>query len=151
MNGNWWSVIGQGFDFAGFTILSLDLYRDYSRYKRRDDYRFAVLAFEQAKQTRTRIGDAEEPQPDGSVSLREKQLRELKASASANLIRDLYLGLTKADAKSPNTPSIEQMAAVIQGAAYQPVRELEKRPPIALAIGSVLIGFVFQIVGSWPD
>ena len=55
MNGNWWSVIGQGFDFAGFTILSLDLYRDYSRYKRRDDYRFAVLAYEQAKQTRTKL------------------------------------------------------------------------------------------------
>src|SRR5436190_10191677 len=85
MNGNWWSVIGQGFDFIGFTILSLDLYRDYSRYKRREDYRFAVLAYEQAKHTRTRIGDAEEPQPDTSVSLREKQLHELKASASANL------------------------------------------------------------------
>jgi hypothetical protein len=150
MNGNWWSVIGQGFDFIGFTILSLDLYRDYSRYKRREDYRFAVLAYEQAKHTKTRIGDAEEPQPDTSVSLREKQLHELKASASANLIRDLYVGLTRAEAKPPDTASVEQMAAVVQGAAYQPLRELDRRPPIAVAIGSVLIGFVFQIIGSWP-
>ena len=151
MNGNWWSVVGQGFDFVGFTILSLDLYRDYSRYKRREDYRYAVLAYEQAKQTMTRIGDADEPQPHASMSLREKQLQELKASASANLIRDLYLGLIKPGLKSRETPSIEEMAAVLQGAAYQPLRELDKRPPIALAIGLVLIGFVFQIIGSWPD
>ena len=85
------------------------------------------------------------------MSLRAKQLHELKASASHNLIRDLYLGLTKVDVKSRETPSIEEMAAVVQGAAYQPLRELDKRPPIALAIGSVLIGFVFQIIGSWPD
>ena len=78
-------------------------------------------------------------------------MHELKASTSANLIRDLYLGLTRGDAKSRATPSIEEMAAVVQGAAYQPLRELDKRPPIAIAIGSVLIGFVFQMIGSWPD
>jgi hypothetical protein len=151
MNGNWWSVVGQGFDLVGFTILSLDLYRDYSRYKRRDDYRFAVLAYEQAKQTKARIGDAEEPPPDGSVSLRQKQFHELKASTSANLIKQLYLELTKIDKKSADAVSIDEMAAVVQGAAYQPLRELDKRPPVAIAIGSVLIGFGFQIVGSWPD
>jgi hypothetical protein len=149
MNGNWWSVIGQGFDFVGFTILALDLYRDYRRYKRRDDYRFAILAYEQAKQGKARIGDAEAPPPEAAVSLREKQSHELKASTSANLIKQLYLQLTKS--RSAEGLSIDQMAAVVQGAAYQPIGEVDKRPPVAIAIGSVLIGFVFQIIGSWPS
>ena len=42
------------------------------------------------------------------------------------------------------------MAAVVHGAAYQPLRELDKRPPIAVAIGSVLIGFVFQTFNLLP-
>jgi hypothetical protein len=150
INGNWWSVIGQGFDFIGFTILSLDLYRDYSRYKRRDDYRVALLAYEHAKQTKARIGDVEEPPPDASVSLLQKQSHELRASTSANLIKDYYLELTKADPSSAADVSIDQMVMVVQRAAHQPLREVDRRPPIAVAIGSVLIGFVFQIIGSWP-
>ena len=150
MNGNWWSVIGQCFDFIGFTILSLDLYRDYSRYKRRDDYRVALLAYEHAKQIKARIGDAEEPPPDGSVSLLQKQSHEVKASTSANLIKDHYLELTRADPNSAEDVSIDQMVRVVQRAAHQPLREVDRRPPIAVAIGSVLIGFVFQIIGSWP-
>jgi len=65
------------------------------------------------------------------------------------ILKESYLSV-KNQENINNTPPIEEMANVVREEAAKPLPELEKRPPVLFGIFLIIVGFAFQIVGSWP-
>jgi hypothetical protein len=146
----WWTVFGLVADAVGFTLLAVDLMREYRRYRLVETLRAGAGAAERLHASRN----------ESEEELRSKEENELRGNIRVMLDRmdkstdraivHLAYGRLVPTYDPSNLPSMDALVDRLRAKADEIAVKPYRRAPIRLGVLLVLLGFVFQLIGSIP-
>ena len=157
------TTVGLFLDLAGFLIIALDVYRDYARFKSHKYFVGATAAALQLERRRLeRINqtaakqDAKRKRGVVQNVKRDEQIKQLAALRREHELLGVALAWKSlrrhpiAGVTLPDKSDFAAMADAFRIAAEAEIRRPYARPPLVFGLFLVILGFMFQIVGSWP-
>jgi hypothetical protein len=162
LQSSWIVIAGLALDLIGVAILAIDLLPEYWARSRLRSLRRQLDALKARSRVRLPVHPPIEPEDDV-----ERRLNELALAAAENrrAIDELRLRIVQHDLAeigvnpralraSDGTLERQAVAAVLadaHAALEDRVRFNNRwRSPIGLGIAAILIGFLLQIIGTWP-
>jgi hypothetical protein len=146
----WWSVAGLCSDIFGFSLLALDVGREYLRHKRAEQLLDAAHAAEWLVRDDERKAELDEwEKSDPELMVPRKEMRELRRNIQHAGLRIAELTLAHREGKGLGGKPGEKAAAFRELAREAGLKPF-KRGPIFIGVFFVLMGFVLQVAGSIP-
>jgi hypothetical protein len=141
----WWTVAGLVADILGFTLLALDLSREYIRHRRSVSLAEGAEAAEWLIQHRDNQVDTS----DAEKRKLRQELAELKQRINYGLMRSAEI-LSDPSGKVAALNRLEDKIGAFRTLAKEVAARPFKRGPIFTGIFFVILGFVLQVVGAIP-
>ncbi len=146
MNYQWLIVAGLISDIIGFGILAWDLL---------PEYRLYVLEKRADFSHRNAADSAGRPPPEApGLRAAEQAIRILRVGDVERVRRSLHLRASKFAGRTENISPVDVAKSRLEVETALAARRASLggryRPPIGLGAGLVFLGFILQIVGSWP-
>jgi hypothetical protein len=145
----WWSVAGLTADIVGFSILAIDVGREYARHRRAQSLEESAAAAEWLVRDREREAERKERGEGEEPTRVRRELRDLNRG-----MREAEVRISELVAQYEGEPklagSMEEKAAAFREMAKAAGSRPFKRAPIFTGVFLVLIGFVLQVAGSIP-
>jgi hypothetical protein len=155
----WWSVAGLSVEICGFLILATDVAREYNRHRTIEKFRAGAAAAARLVADDFRPARREHPY-DGPVGRSEElkdnindlfeRTEQMRDRATAMLAWMSSLSKSESKQYDPYSHNFAEIADILPIKADEMAAQSYKRAPIRIGILLVLIGALFQIVGSWP-
>ena len=146
---NWWTVAGLLLDIVGFSVLAIDLGREYSRHK-------AIQELEKGADAADFLF-SEKPIPETERAPFDytSDVMRLRQRLIALWHRaDLGMAQSRAEKLGLNTFSLpdgyDESAQALRTLARQTASARLKRSPIFVGISLVIGGFILQLIGAIP-
>jgi hypothetical protein len=147
----WWSVAGLTSDIFGFSLLAVDVGREYLRHKRVQQLEEAASSAEWLVQEDNKPPEPNNPEEvvDTTLKAARKEFRDLSRRLHELDVRMAELNVQHRGDPKP-IGSLHEKAQAFRILAQQTGTKPFKRAPIFTGVFFVLLGFVLQVIGAVP-